>query len=392
MVYYTTDGSAPTVNGDTAKIVSGGKITLDAPNKESTVTVKVIAVKDGKASEVTEKTVQFVAIPELTSGTRVYLGQVTDGGVAGGPYQISVRVTTTNGKITRVEDNGTEEGLDWSDDNVYADYAFWVGVMDEDGMPAKLNGKTLADLLNMKTVPDKDGYNTDAVSGATVWSDAIRHAAIAALRSKPISESASTVLAPTLSVTDPCVPNKDYKYIDVAMTADSDTTIRYTLDGTDPTAESTEAQSIGWSGDIGVRLNADPTKYPDGQAVEVRAAAFAKDGTRSDVVRQFYVFANPLKTAAYTAQYDGVSATVNGITATAVIRSPNFDGNYYITSLTLDTEHSNQYAAFLPELLGRVYLAQMTKGVTPIAGHETESKAVLSAVQAALDQALPTTK
>lgn len=390
MVYYTTDRTDPTVTGDTAKIASDGKITLDAPNKESTVTVKAIAVKNGKASEVTEKTVQFVAIPELTRGTRVYLGTVTDGGVAGGPYQISVRVTTTNGKITRVEDNGTVDGLDWSDDNVYMDYVFWEGndVMGIDGMPAKLNGKTLADLLDMKTVPDKDGYNTDAVSGATVWSDAIRHAAIAALRSEPISSSESTVLAPTLSVTDPCVPNKDYKYIDVAMAADSDTTIRYTLDGTDPTENSTEAASIGWSGDIGVRLSADPTNHPSGQVIEVRAAAFAKDGTRSDVVRQVYVFANPLATAGYLSEPSGVSATVGGITATAVTQSPNFDSHYYITSLTLDTEHSIQYAAFLPDLLGRVYLAQTTEGVEPIKGYETESKAVLAAVQAALNKVL----
>ena len=383
VVYYTTDGSAPTVAGDTAKT----SISIQ-PQSNTTheVTVKAIAVKNGKASEVTEKTVQFVAIPELTSGTRVYLGTVTDGGVASGPYQISVRVTTINGKISRVEDNGTEDGID--DD---MDYAFWYGcsVMDHDyGMPAKLNGKTLADLLDMKTVPDKDGYNTDAVSGATVWSDAIRHAAIAALRSDPISSSESTVLAPTLSVTDPCVPNKDYKYIDVAMAADSDTTIRYTLDRTDPTENSTEAASIGWSGDIGVRLNADPENHPNGQAVEVRAAAFAKNGTRSDVVRQVYVFANPLATAGYLSEPSGVSATVGVITATAVTQSPNFDSHYYITSLTLDSAHSEQYAAFLPDLLGRVYLAQTTEGVKPIEGYETESKAVLAAVQKALDQVL----
>lgn len=382
MVHYTTDGTAPTVTGDTAKT----SLSIQ-PQSNTTheVTVKAIAVKNGKASEVTEKTVQFVAIPELTSGTRVYLGTVTDGGVAGGPYQISVRVTTTNGKITRVQDNGTEDGI--NDDY---DYAFWFGygVMENDGMPAKLRGKSLENVLNMQTVPDDDVHNVDAVSGATVWSDAIRHAAIAALRSDPISSSESTVLAPTLSVTDPCVPNKDYKYIDVAMAADSDTTIRYTLDGTNPTAESTEAQSIGWSGDIGVRLNAYPTKYPDGQAVEVRAAAFAEDGTRSDVVRQVYVFANPLATASYTLEPSGVSATVGGITATAVTESPNFDSHYYITSLTLDSEHAIQYADFLPELLSRVYLAQTTEGVSPIAGHETESKAVLAAVQAALNKAL----
>ncbi len=331
---------------------------------------------------------QFVAIPSLTSGTRTYIGTVTDGGVSGGPYQVSVRVTTTNGKITRVQDNGTEGSI-----NNDSDYAYWLGygVMKSDGMPAKLRGKSLENVLNMQTVPDDDDHNVDAVSGATVWSDAIRHATIAALRSAPISESESTVLAPTLTA-QTCVPNASYKYIDVAMSADKDCTIRYTLNGTDPTADSTKAASIGWSGDIGVRLKPDLTKYPNGQVIEVRAAAFAKDGTRSDVVRQFYVFANPLSNAAYTATYSGVSAEADGITATIVTESPNDDNYNYITSLKLDSAHSEQYADFLPELFSRIYLAQTTEGVKPIEGHEQESQAVLLAVQAALNQALTASK
>lgn len=388
-MYYTTDGSEPRVNGETAKKLTGSALTIQPEsNTDHSITVKAIAAKDGQTSKIAEKTVQFVAIPSLTSGTRTYIGTVTDGGVSGGPYQISVRVTTTNGKITRVQDNGTEGSIDDA-----SDYAFWsgYGVMESDGMPAKLRGKSLSDVLNMQTVPDDDDHNVDAVSGATVWSDAIRHATIAALRSAPVSESESTVLAPTLTAQN-CVPNASYKYIDVAMSADDDTTIRYTLDGTDPTAASTEAASIGWSGDIGVRLSADPTNHPSGQVIEVRAAAFDKDGTRSDVVRQFYVFANPLGNAAYTAQYSGISATVDGITATAVTQSPNYDDNYYITSLTLDKEHSETYADFLPELFSRIYLAQTTEGVEPIKGHEQESQAVLSAVQAALNQALTASK
>ena len=331
---------------------------------------------------------QFVAIPSLTSGTRTYIGTVTDGGVSGGPYQVSVRVTTTNGKFTRVQDNGTEGSI--NDDS---DYAYWLGygVMESDGMPAKLRGKSLSDVLNMQTVPDDKDHNVDAVSGATVWSDAIRHATIAALRSAPVSESESTVLAPTLTA-QTCVPNASYKYIDVAMSADKDCTIRYTLNGTDPTADSTKAASIGWSGDIGVRLKPDLTKYPNGQVIEVRAAAFAKDGTRSDVVRQFYVFANPLGNAAYTATYSGVSAEADGITATIVTESPNDDNYNYITSLKLDSAHSEQYADFLPELFSRIYLAQTTEGVKPIEGHEQESQAVLLAVQAALNQALTASK
>lgn len=388
-MYYTTDGSEPRVNGETAKKLTGSALTIQPEsNTDHSITVKAIAAKDGQTSKIAEKTVQFVAIPSLTSGTRTYIGTVTDGGVSGGPYQVSVRVTTTNGKITHVQDNGTEGSID--DDS---DYAFWsgYGVMESDGMPAKLRGKSLENVLNMQTVPDDDDHNVDAVSGATVWSDAIRHATIAALRSKPVSESESTVLAPTLTE-QTCVPNASYKYIDVAMNADDDTTIRYTLDGTDPSATSTKAASIGWSGDIGVRLSADPTNHPSGQVIEVRAAAFDKDGNRSDVVRQFYIFANPLGNAAYTAQYSGISATVGGITATAVTQSPNYDDKYYITSLTLDKEHSETYADFLPELFSRIYLAQTTEGVQPISGHEDESRAVLAAVQAALNKALTASK
>ena len=333
-MYYTTDGSDPRVAGSAAKKLDGSTLTVKPTgNTDHNVTVKAVAEKDGLFSAVSEAVVEFVNIPDLTSGTRTYIGTVTDGGVSGGPYQVSVRVTTTNGKITRVQDNGTKGSIDND-----SDYAFWGGVMDSDGMPAKLYGKSLSDVLNMQTVPDDKDHNVDAVSGATVWSDAIRHATIAALRSAPVSKSESTVLAPTLTA-QTCVPNASYKYIDVAMSADKDCTIRYTLNGTDPTADSTEAEEIGWSGDIGVRLSADPTNHPSGQVIEVRAAAFDKDGNRSDVVRQFYVFANPLSNAAYTAQYSGISATVDGITATAVTQSPNYDDKYYIPSLTLDKEH-----------------------------------------------------
>ena len=388
-MYYTTDGSDPRVAGSTAKKLDGSTLTVQPTgNTDHNVTVKAVAEKDGLFSAVSKAVVEFVKIPSLTSGTRTYIGTVTDGGVSGGPYQVSVRVTTTNGKITRVQDNGTEGSI--NDDY---DDAFWsgYGVMESDGMPAKLRGKSLSDVLNMQTVPDDDDHNVDAVSGATVWSDAIRHATIAALRSKPVSESESTVLAPTLTA-QTCIPNASYKYIDVAMSADKDCTIRYTLNGTDPTADSTKAASIGWSGDIGVRLSADPTNHPSGQVIEVRAAAFDKAGNRSDVVRQFYVFANPLGNAAYTAQYSGISATVGGITATAVTQSPNYDDKYYITSLTLDKEHSETYADFLPELFSRIYLAQTTEGVRPISGHEDESRAVLAAVQAALNKALTASK
>lgn len=84
-VYYTTDGSEPRVNGETAKKLTGSALTIQPEsNTDHSITVKAIAAKDGQTSKIAEKTVQFVAIPSLTSGTRVYLGKVTDGGVSGG--------------------------------------------------------------------------------------------------------------------------------------------------------------------------------------------------------------------------------------------------------------------------------------------------------------------
>ena len=191
---------------------------------------------------------QFVAIPELTEGTRVYLGTAESDATyqSDGPYQVGVRVTTVGGLVKKLEDNGTEETIEDEWDHIYwSDF----GIMDSGyGMPAILSGKSLEDLLNMQIVPGDSEHTTeeiDAVSGATTWANAVRYAAIDALRSAPVSESESTVLAPTLTA-QTCVPNASYKYIDVAMSADKDCTIRYTLDGTDPTADSTKAASIGW--------------------------------------------------------------------------------------------------------------------------------------------------
>ena len=127
-----------------------------------------------------------------------------------------------------MQDNGTEGSIDDA-----SDHAFWsgYGIMNSDyGMPAICAAKTLYDLLDMHIVPGDPEHTTeeiDAVSGATVWANAVRYAAIAALRSAPVSKSESTVLAPTLTE-QTCVPNASYKYIDVAMNADDDTTIRYT--------------------------------------------------------------------------------------------------------------------------------------------------------------------
>ena len=53
---------------------------------------------------------------------------------------------------------------------------------------------------------------------------------------------------------------------------------------------------------------------------------------------------------------------------------------------------AERYENFLPELFSRIYFAQTTEGVQPISGHEDESRAVLAAVQAALNKALTASK
>ena len=180
-------------------------------------------MRDGKTSEISETTVEFVGIPEADSGTRTYVGEIErkGEGQSGGPYKIKVRVTTTGGVITRVDTSETLEALEAmtaDDDNAYMDYCFTQNAFgqwsDTGTFESKVVGKTLAEVINMKTVPNNATYNVDAVTGATIWSDSLRYGVIAALRTEPVSESDATVAAPTLSDHTPVAPNQDHVYGD----------------------------------------------------------------------------------------------------------------------------------------------------------------------------------
>lgn len=404
-VFYTTDGTAPaTEAGGSTKALEAGATILElspSGNKDETVTVRAIAVRDGKASEVSETSVDFVGIPEAESGTKTYIGEISrkGEGQSGGPYKIKVRVTTTGGVITSVDTSETLEALETlieTDDNAYMDYCFRQNAFGEWNDPetfeSKVIGKTLAEVINMKTVPNNATYNVDAVTGATIWSDSLRYGVIAALRTEPVSESDATVSAPTLSASPAVAPNEDHVYgtahnpetIDVIMKADEGLRIHYTTDGSDPTVDDPVPEEIDWYGNLGVTLSADPETHPDGQIIEVRAAAFDADGTRSDVVRGFCVFANAPSAVSYEASYGDAQATVDGVTATVTTENPNFDGNVFLTNVKV--EGIDAAGAFVPELLSRVYLAQGTQGVEAVAGYEAESEKVLAAIQAALDQ------
>lgn len=385
-VYYTTDGSDPKteVVGNTAKIPQGTNTLYISPtsNSKHTVTVKALAFKDGKASTITEKKILFLKIKDNDQGTKVYLGTHNHIGVGGRMYPIKVRVTTIDGKISRVEDNGTVEGI--TDE---ADYAFWFGydVMGKEGMPAQLKDKNLVEVLKMRTVPEKAGFNTDAVSGATVWSDGIRYATIDALESNPVHESDSKILLPVLSTDRLCVPNKQGKTIEIAMEADEGMDIHYTLDGSVPSIDSPVAKGIGVFGEHeGVVLKAAPNQYPNGQIVCVRAAVFDKYGRQSDVATLHCVFANEVGSFAY--QGGTVTGVAGDINATMCLESPDFDGHYYLSNIKIDgTEATEEWVA---ELLSRVYLHQSTVGVALVEGHEAQSRRILEAIESGLQSCI----
>ena len=339
-----------------------------------------------KKSTITSKKIKFIEIPSDAdlSGTKVYEGSAACDGADGSPYTVKVKVTTINGVISKIEDNGTEDTI-----TSERDYAFWYGhgVMESDGMPSKLKGKNLRQIINAKTTPyaEDESYAADAVSGATVSSNSIKYAVINALTSTPVSESESVVSSPVISAETNVALNSANKKMNVVITGDDDTTIRYTLDGTEPTEESPETVKVGYSGDKGVALAADPSNYPDGRVICLKAAAFNSEGQKSDTVTKYFVFANINSAHSYkTGTYTGTSGNT---TVTVTVKDPNYSNNCIVTDIKLDDESEKKYSDFAEEFLSRIYLKQDTAGVDSVKGHETECAEILAAVKNALDEA-----
>ena len=342
-----------------------------------------------KKSTITSKKIKFIEIPSDAdlSGTKVYEGSAACDGADGSPYTVKVKVTTINGKISKIEDNGTEDTIT-SD----SDYAFWYGhgVMESDGMPSKLKGKNLRQIINAKTTPyaEDESYAADAVSGATVSSNSVKYAVINALISSPVSESKNTVSAPTVSVDESgfVVLNALNKKMNAVITGDDDVTIRYTVDGTEPDKTSAEIGKIGYFGDKdGVAFEAEPEKYPNGRIICLKVAAFNSEGQKSDTVTKYFVFANTNSTHSYeVGSYTGKSGSTS---VNVTVEDPSYSGKCLITNIQLDDESKKKYSAFADEFLSRIYLKQDTVGVIVVEGHETECNEILAAVKTALDNA-----
>lgn len=259
--------------------------------------------------------------------------------------------------------------------------------MEREGMPAKLNGKTFTEVINAKTALGEDeSKKIDAVSGATLSSDAIKNATINALRSKPISEGVSDVAPPFIELEKFVAPNGKNNKISVVVRGEEGSTIRYTTDGTNPKESSPEISSIGIFKDKkGVEFKGNPTENPDGQIINLKLASF-KDGKSSETVTIPCVFVNPNKNNSYkSGKFKG---EYNGIHVTFETDSPNFDNNYYIRSIKLDDENEIKYKDFLQDLKTKVYFAQGVDGVSEIEGHESESKDVINAIKNAINNAV----
>lgn len=339
-----------------------------------------------KKSTITSKKIKFIEIPSDAdlSGTKVYEGSAACDGAAGSPYTVKVRVTTINGKISKIEDNGTspKEYLD----EIFYDNAMGLGY-DDESMSLKLKGKNLRQIINAKTTPyaEDESYAADAVSGATVSSNSIKYAVINALTSTPVSESESVVSSPVISAETNVALNSANKKMNVVITGDDDTTIRYTVDGTEPTEESPETVKVGYSGDKGVALAADPSNYPDGRVICLKAAAFNSEGQKSDTVTKYFVFANINSAHSYeVGSYTGKSGSTS---VNVTVEDPSYSGKCLITNIQLDDESKKKYSAFADEFLSRIYLKQDTVGVEAVEGHETECAEILAAVKNALDEA-----
>lgn len=372
-VWYTTDGSTPEVDGAGATQMTGTTLSVQPTgNLDHTVTVKAVAVKDGLVSGETEQTIQFIAVNE-DEGTKVYEGSAECPGAVGDPYEVKVRVTTVNGSITSVEDNGTRP-------NDLRDEAYWNRVYHGEGISAKLVGMNLSALLAAKTTPNNDAFSTDAVSGATISSNAVKYACVNALRSEPISSSEDTVSVPRVNgqygytVTS----NTSYGNIPLTISYDPATTVYYTTDGNEPTQASTQLTSKTLS------LYYEADTYPDGQKIPVKFAAFDAEGNHSRVVTVWVVFAKPQGTlpyeiGTYTGEADGVTASVT---------IANDYGDYpIIQSISLDEASETAYGAFLPELVAEICYQQKAD-IEPLESYDTTAqKKVLAAVAAAVEQA-----
>ena len=378
-VIYTTNGSEPSTTNGTK--VEGNTISIQpSSNSDSTVILKAIAVKDDVYSDVTTTEIEFVEIPEINTGIRVYEGTENCPGAVNSPYDIKIKVTTLNGKIQKIDDMGTET-------TDIRDSIYWKKLFPRTSgksITDMLEGMTLEDILSAKTTPDKEDFNTDAVSGATISSNSVKYAIVKAVKSEPILSTEDTVMTPVINAKWGYVTDAKNAGLEISVEAASNVTIRYTTDGTEPSETSQEMTRLyGKISKTFYGENENGTKMP------LKIAAFDSEGNKSKTVTTWLVFAKPNETVEYNSgTYEG---NCENITASVGIGFSYYGSNDLIKSITISSSSENEYSEFIDELLAEVYYKQSANidDIELVSGQDrTIQENILKAIDAALKKAI----
>ncbi len=378
-IIYTTDGTEPSKsNGTTTKEKT---ISINSPStSDNTVILKAIAGKNNVYSDISTTEIKFFELPKLSAGTKVYEATETCPGKVGKPYEVKIKVTTLDGKIQKVEDMGTTP----SDirDKVYWKYLF--PRTSGKSITSMLEGKTFEDILSAKTTPEKEGFNTDAVSGATISSDAVKYAIIKALKSEPTSSNDNKVITPTVSALWGNVTDAMAAGLKISVSSSSNVTIRHTTDGSEPSETSEELTSM-----YGRINHTFYGKNPNGTKMPLKIAAFDNNGNKSDIVTTWLVFANPNEKVEYNSgTFEG---SYDDIKVSAKIEFSYYGSNNLIKEITLDSSTKKKYSEFIDELLAEVYFKQSANidDIELISGQDAEAqKNILKAIDDAIKKAV----
>ena len=185
-------------------------------------------------------------------------------GSVSGTYQVKVKVTVDkDGNIISVEDDGTEPGKRNS--------SFWEDALE---LFEEFGGEEGA-----KTIEEVD--QVEAVSGATISSNAIKAAVKKALQSedpteKPDAPAIKTADQRTRFVFSAAEP------ADLLITAPEGTQIRYTTDGSDPAGNSQAFVAEGTGAETAVSVSA----AENATGTMILKAVAVKDGQVSDVTEK----------------------------------------------------------------------------------------------------------
>lgn len=378
-VIYTIDGTEPSSTNGTK--LEGNTISIQSPSSsDSTVTLKAVAIKDNLYSDVTTTEIEFVEIPETNTGIRVYEGIENCPGAVDSPYEAKIKVTTLNGKIQKIEDMGTKT-------TDIRDSIYWKRLFPRtsgQSITDMFEGMTLEDILSAKTTPDKENFNTDAVSGATISSNSVKYAIVKALKSEPILSTEDIVMTPVVNAEWGYVTDAMGAGLKISVEAVSDVTIRYTTDGTEPTETSQEMTPL--YGKISETFYGD---NENGTKIPLKIAAFDSEGNKSKTVTTWLVFADINKTVEYdSGTYEG---SYGDITASVDIGFSYYGSNNLIKSITISSSSENEYSEFIDELLAEVYYKQSANidDIELVSGQDrTIQENILKAIDAALKKAI----